>query len=391
MTTSQVPPDSPAMSAPTGPTPTGPAPAGTAPSTVSASSPLDAALADLVRDGTLTRFQADAVVVAWSAHAEAPSAHAEPALTAAAPTAPPQPALPAWRGRLLEAAVYLGAAFVLAAAGIMVGQQWDTFDRTVQIALISGLTALGLVAGLVVAVPVRPVRGAPLAPEHAIRRRSASVILTATAALASGATAVVLGDSEVTGVAAAGVALLVMALTEVVAPSVLSEMALFGAGFLLMATIPAALLPLPTGGAFDEHDWETRDLISGGLLMGFGATWAWVLVRWLRHRTLGVALGLALYLIGAMTTTGLTTTPAVVAMAVLAVATLLTYLRDPEWPWIAATVIASTALVFLIAGDTLGPAFAFLVAGLVLLGGVALAVLLQRRRARGAARVAHPS
>ena len=56
----------------------------------------------------------------------------------------------------------------------------------------SGLTILGvgsafwgLVAGLVVAVPVRPVRGAPLAPEHAIRRRSASVILTATAALAS--------------------------------------------------------------------------------------------------------------------------------------------------------------------------------------------------------------
>jgi LPXTG-motif cell wall-anchored protein len=99
-----------------------------------------------------------------------------------------------------------------------------------------------------------------------------------------------------------------------------------------------------------------------------------------------VTLGLALCLQAALQMAGTTNTAAAVALAALGVATLLTYLKDPTWPWVTATVVASTALVFLIAGETLGPAVAFLVAGLALLGGAAVVVLLRRRRAGSAGR-----
>jgi hypothetical protein len=221
---------------------------------------LQEALGDLLRAGTLDQDQVDAVVAAWSARARPAGA------TAPAPHAAP----PAWRGRALEAAVYLGAAFVLAAAAIVVGQQWSTFGRGMQIALVGGLSVLGLAAGLVLGLPVRPARGAALAPEHAIRRRSASVILTASAALVGATTLVVLGDAGRAGVWAVALALVVMVVTQVVAPSVLSELVLFAVATTLTGMTADLALPESRPGA-DEVDWESRTRIVAGTLLGFGA------------------------------------------------------------------------------------------------------------------------
>lgn len=343
---------------------------------------LTKALAGLVHDGTLTPAQADAVVAAWAARAdgEAPEA---PGPAASLP-ALAQRAAETWRTRLLEAAVYLGAAFVLAAVGIVVGQAWTGLSRGSQVVLAGGLTALGLMAGLVVGLPVRPTDPGPLDPAHAVRRRSASVVLTASAALAAGTLAVVLGDGTGTGVAAAAAALAVMVLCQVVAPSVLSELALFAAAALTVGAAAAAVVPMPDPYA-EPGAWDTRGRVVAGLLLGFAALWAWVLAARLRHRLVGVTVALVLAVGSSLALQGMTTAPAVVALTALAVATTVTYLRDPEWPWVTAAVVAATCAVFILAGETVGVAVAFLVAGLVLLGGVAVAVLLGRRRRRRAA------
>ena len=65
---------------------------------------------------------------------------------------------------------------------------------------------------------------------------------------------------------------------------------------------------------------------------------------------------------------------------VLAVAAVVTYLRDPLWAWVVGAVGAAFLAVVLVGNRTMGPALTFLVAGLVLLGGTAAAVVLGRRR-----------
>lgn len=342
------------------------------PREVPATDVLHDALADLVAAGTLTQDQADAVVRTVAAR------------SGQAPGAPPlgtpaTPARAAWRGRLLEAAVYLGAAFVLAAVGIMIGTSWSDIPKGVQITLVVGLTVLGLVAGLAVGLPVRPSPHAPLDPTHATRRRSASVILTATAGLATGATSVALGEGAATGAVAFGVGLAVMVLTQVVAPSVLSELALAGAGAAFVASTAAAVLPEP-GRDASASQWQFRERAIAACLLGFGALWAWVLARLLRHRLLGVSAGLVICVSAGLASSGAERSGAI-ALGLVALASVLTYLQDPEWPWITAGVVAATFAVFQVAGDALGVAVAFLAAGLVLLGGVAVVVILQRRRA----------
>ncbi|MBN9325467.1 MAG: hypothetical protein J0I87_00895, partial [Cellulomonas sp.] len=183
MTTTPVPPAGPALE-PSGGTP----PRG----------PVQAALAALVADGTLSRAQADAVLTAIAGAEVAPPgtspvvAPAVPTTVTAAPraasvAAPVAQPAPAWRGRLLEAGVYPGRVFVLAAVALVVQQSWSTISRGTQLLLAGGLTALAAVAGLLVGWPVRPQRtGAD--PRHAVRRRSASVVLTLAVALAAATT-----------------------------------------------------------------------------------------------------------------------------------------------------------------------------------------------------------
>ncbi len=360
------------------------------------STALDRALVDLVDSGTLTQQQAHAVTsaVATYAHPTAPEPVVEP-VRVPGPVPEPVPgsdapsgagaqggpAAGSWRDRLLEAAVYLGAALVLAAVAIVVGQQWGAMSRGLQIGLVTALTAVGLVAGLAVGYPVRPRWRGPLDPAVAVRRRSASVILTATAGLAAGTTAIVLDDERVGPVAATAAGLAVVLVAHVTAPSVLSELALFGTSLTLTGTAMDVFLPEP--GPLQQDGWAARERVIALTLLALGAIWAWGVSRALRHPLLAVSGGLGLSIVAAaMLQADGTTTAAALAMLAVAGATLITYLRDPAWPWVTATVVAATASVFLVAGDTLGPAVAFLVAGLALLGGVAVVVLLRRRRIR---------
>ena len=361
MTTTPVPPAGPALDPPGSTPPRG---------------PLEAALAALVADGTLSAGQAEAVLAAVT------RAGIGPLAAAPAPPAPPPPQGAAtWRGRLLEAAVYLGSAFVLAAVGVVVQQQWSGMSRGTQLLLAGGLTAVALAAGLAVAWPVRPHRALAGETGHGVRRRSGSVVLTLAVALATATTALVVQDGRWTPVAAATVALGLMVGVTLVAPSVLTELAVFAAGAALMVAIPDAVMPAPVDeGPGSTFDWAAVDVLRGGLLLGYGAVWAWGVSRLQPHRELGVALGVAATLIGAMTTAGRGEPLAAALLGVVAVAAVLTYLKDPAWPWVVGAVGAVFFAVVLVGNRTLGPALTFLVAGLVLLGGTAAAVVVGRRR-----------
>lgn len=373
MTTTPVPPAGPALE-PSGGTP----PRGS----------LQAALAALVADGTLSRAQADAVLTAVARSEAAPPGTTSVPITTASPAVQP---VPAWRGRLLEAGVYVGSAFVLAAAGLVVGHEWTGMSRGTQLLLAGGLTAVAAVAGLVVAWPVRSRRGVQDAGRHAVRRRSASVVLTLAAALATATTALVVTDGRWTAVAAAAVALALTVGVTVVAPSVLTELAVFGAGAALMVAVPDAAMPAPVGaGPASTFDWAAVDVLRGALLLAYGAVWAWGVSRRQPHRELGVALGLAAAVVGAMTTAGRGEPLAAGLLAVVALAAVLTYLKDPAWPWVVGAVGAVFFAVLLLGNRTLGPALTFLVAGVVLLGGTAAAVVVGRRRAGQAAGGADP-
>lgn len=270
---------------------------------------------------------------------------------------------------------------MLAAVGVVVQQQWTTMSRGAQLLLAAGLTVVALAAGVVVAWPVRP-HGGAAPPGHAVRRRSGSVVLTLGVALATATIAFVVTDGRWNLFAAAAVAVVLTVGVVLVAPSVLAELALFAAGAALMVSVPDVAMPGPAQeGPGSTFDWAAVDLLRGGLLLAFGAGWAWGASRRLAHRELGVALGLAATVIGAMTTAGRGEPLAAALLGVVAVAAVLTYLKDPVWPWVVGAVGAVFFAVVLVGNRTLGPALTFLVAGLVLLGGTAAAVLVGRRRA----------
>lgn len=337
------------------------------------------ALDRLVADGTLSAVQAEAVAAALERAAAQPSG-APPGTLPAAPADVAQPA-PTWRGRLLEAAVYLGSAFVLAAVGLVVQQSWSTMSRGTQLLLAGGLTAAAAVAGLLVGWPVRP-QHEGAGTRRAVRRRSASVVLTLAVALAVATTLLLVREERWSGVVAAGVALVLMVGVHLLAPTVVTQVAVFVAGAALTGTVPDAVWPVPRVEVPDgTYDWARTDLTRGLLLFGYGLVWAWLVSRRLPHRELGVALGLTVAVIGAPTTAGRGVPVAAVLLGVLAVAAVVTYLRDPLWTWLVGAVGATFFAVVLVGSRTMGPALTFLVAGLVLLGGTAAAVVVGRRRA----------
>lgn len=144
------------------------------------STPLEQALARLVADGTLTGDQARAV---------AREVAALPAT--AAPQAPHAPSRdrdrPAWTTLVAEIGGYVGGAFVLAAALVLVGPNWDRFGTLARTAILGvpGLVLLAAAAGVLATTaggwPVHHRRGT------GPRRRLAAALVVVGGALAAGA------------------------------------------------------------------------------------------------------------------------------------------------------------------------------------------------------------
>lgn len=325
---------------------------------------LAAALDSLVTQGTISPEQRAAILVEVSGRSVAP----------APPVAAPSAAARHRRSLsevLIEAGLYVGGALVIAAAAVLVAQNWGSMSLGVQIASL-GLTAL-VAGGIALVVS----HGA--APGSA-RRRLAGVLFAGSAISAAGTVVLLVGeDATFTGPAAFGVALVVMVAAHLVASSTITELGMFVASFGLVQTTIEMFRP-----ASDDFSYEMTgfDRYAPLAVVLFGVSWALVVSRRLAHKELAVFLGMAIALMSALPIIGEGSSRAVgmVTMAVLAALGFWRFLADGSWPWLAAAIVSVTALVFWAVGGADRPALAILVAGLVMLGSSALGMLVARRR-----------
>jgi hypothetical protein len=333
--------------------------------------PLEDALETLVSRGTISPDQRAAILA--EVGGRMPTAAVDlPAAGARAPATAPTRHRRSLSEVLIEVGLYVGGTLVIAAAVVLVAQNWGSMSLGVQIASF-GVTAL--VAGgvaLVVAHGAGP---------GSARRRLAGVLFVGAAISAAGTTALLVGeDTDFTGIAAFTVALAVMVGAHLVASSTITELGMFVATFGLVQTTVEAFRPEAVSDFYDEV--TTYDRYSPLALVLFGGLWALVVSRRLVHRELAVLAGMVVALMGALPIIGenSTRTVGMVVMALLAGLGFWRFLVEGYWPWLAAAIASVTALVFWAVGGADRPALAILVAGLVMLGSSAMGMLVARRR-----------
>jgi hypothetical protein len=316
--------------------------------------------------GALDRLQADG---RWSPYHAAALLQELDRATSTPPTAPAASSPAPLGNRLAEAAGYVGAVLVGAAGAVLAGEHWDELGRAGRVAILLGVTVVLAAAAVAVAL-VRPGGAAALRqPARAVRRRLASTALTIAAATAAGAVGNLVTDHDFSiGMAAA---VLVLAATQWLAPSAVSE------------TAGLAAVALLVGSVLDEAQAPATAFV--GTLIAVGLAWAalaWTPV--LTVPTLGLALGLALALYWGAVAAFYGTQPeeglGIAVLVLMAAAGLAGYVRTGRWPLAAAAAVALTVLVFRLTSDSLGAPVALLLTGLVLLGMGAI-VLVRRRAA----------
>ena len=271
--------------------------------------------------------------------------------------------------RLAEAAGYAGAVLVGAAGAVLAGQHWHELGRSGRVAVLLAVTLVLAGTGIAVAL-VRPGGAAALRePAQAVRRRLASTALTIAAATAAGTVGNLVTNHAF--LLATGTVVLVLAGTEWLAPSAVSETA----GLAAVALLAAAVL----------EETGALDPVFLGTLVAVGVGWAalaWTPV--LTVPTLGLTLGLGLALYWGAVAAFYGTQPeealGIAVLVLLAAAGLAGYVRTSRWPLAAAAAVALTVLVFRLTTDSLGAPVALLLTGLLLLGMGAL-VLVRRRAA----------
>jgi hypothetical protein len=329
--------------------------------------PLEEALEALVTRGTISGDQRAAILAEVGGRIDA----TEPPSIPPAATATPARHRRSLSEVLIEVGLYVGGALVIAAAVVLVAQNWGSMSLGVQIASL-GVTAL-------VAGGVALVVGHGAAPGSA-RRRLAGVLFVGAAMSAAGTTALLIGDTEFAGVAAFAVALCVMVGAHLVAPSIITELGMFVAGFGMVQTAIEAFRPEPISDSYDEI--SRYDRYAQLAVVVYGVLWALGVSRRLAHRELAVFVGMALALMSALPIIGQESSRPVgmVTMALLAALGFWRFLADGYWPWLAAAIASVTALVFWAVGGADRPALAILVAGLVMLGSSALGMLVAKRR-----------
>jgi hypothetical protein len=327
-----------------------------------------AALRRLQAAGTLSTDQVSAVLQELDrAAGHAPDAGSDAAPPTAGRAAGRAPG--ARLGWLAEAAAYAGAALVLIAGAVLVGQQWDGLGRPGRVAVLTAVALVLAVAGAAVATArpggVRALRR----PEHAARRRLASTLLAGAVAAIAGTAAVLVPSSP--ALAAGIVAVVAVVAAQRIAPSAVTETAALGSVCLLAAAVltetAATAVPAVLTFAVVGAGWL--------LLVRAGAFTVPTLATVLGLTVLTVAAGTGAFTEAPVRTVGL------VLLAAQAAGCLAAFVRAGRWPSAAAAVAALVLMVLRVTGDSLGPVVAVLIAGLALLGSGAAMLLVRTGRA----------
>ncbi|MET8154058.1 DUF2157 domain-containing protein [Actinoplanes sp. NPDC049668] len=291
----------------------------------------------------------------------------------------PEPSRDGGLRRLLgEIAGYVGAAFVVGACLLFLGDEWDSLGRLGRFAILGGMAVALFAAGLAVWWNAMSADrdGRTASPGDDLHRRLASTLFTgaavaaafaAYASLESGANGYETYVAQAPFVASvAGLA--VVAVGYLLARTALGQLGTAVAAFSVYATL-LELIDVPY-----QHE-------SGVLGLGTAALGAlWAVLAWrgvVAERRLGLAIAVALALIGAQLMviesgqgwdlSGYLLTALVAGVCFTAYAML----RD--WVLLAGGVVGATVVVpevlYEVTGGSLGPSGVMLVAGVTLLLG----------------------
>ncbi len=264
------------------------------------------------------------------------------------------------RRRMAEIAGYVGAAFVVGAAGLFFANEWGTLGHDGQVAVLGGITLVLLAAAL--AVVAAGGRRALTLPAGQVRRRLASVLATAGAGTAGFTVGLlVTGDGSEAVLAGAATALAVTLAGYRVTPSVVGQSGAAVASFVVITSgldvLGATDQPVPMGLAV---------LALGLIWLALAETQVWHEVE------SGRVMSAVLVVVGAqLPVFGDHSWVGYVATAVVGVAAFVGYVVRPAWPYLAAGVVALTLAVPEALTDwtsgSLGPAGILLATGVTLL------------------------
>lgn len=288
------------------------------------------------------------------------------------PAASEQPA--PLRRRLAEVAGYVGGAFVVAAAGLFFGNEWNDLSRLTRLGLLGGIAIL-LAAGAMVLVLTAGGLRAMWSDGQPVRRRLAGMLFTGAAASAAFAVSLQVADAvggqNSQPVLVGGLTFaIVAALGYFAAPTVLGQLAIATGVFLV---VPSAL----------DISGDVNEVPFGLLVLALGV--AWVVLSeygvW-READAALVIGPVLVFVGAQIPIVGTEAVAYMATALVAVAAFAVYVVRHSWPYLATGVVAVTvavpeALVDLTDGS-LGSAGVLLVTGLTLIGAALLGLRLRK-------------
>ncbi|HEX6248569.1 MAG TPA: hypothetical protein VFZ64_11915 [Nocardioidaceae bacterium] len=285
------------------------------------------------------------------------------------------------RRRLAELAGYVGGAFVVAAAGLFLADQWPNLSVAQRVGLLGGITVLLLAAGLA----VRRTGGGIQAlsgEQQQVRRRLASVLFTAGAAAGAATTVVWLIDlieqrgtemTEGNWIGLGGsLVLIVLALGGyLLAHSLLGQLAVaLGAAY----AVPFAL------GVAEVED----PIVIGIVVLVVGAVWLVLAERGAWHELVPArVIGSLFVLVGAQIPIG-SDQPWVAYLLTILVAGVgfAMYVGRRAWPYLAVGVVGVTLAVPEALMDwtegSLGTAGVLLVAGVTLLGASLLGLRLRK-------------
>jgi hypothetical protein len=330
---------------------------------------LQAALARLVADGTLTADQAHAVLVE------------------ALPSRPTEPGRPSWTALLSEIGGYVGGAFVVAAVAVFTGPNWDRISLGGRVAVFAVPALLLVVAAFLLA---RSTPGGWTFAEVSgttARRRLVAVLLLVAAGLGGGVAAV-LNDVVDDGLVFFGTALVLTAAGYVVCRGFVLH-----AAMALAAAMTSSSLVMEIIDTSSEASWETEQMWVGLVLLMVAVLWAALsLAGVLAEQALGLlAAGVIGFVAGEILANGAEGQEwmGYLVLAVLAAAGLLGYIRLHYVGLLAVGVVALATVVPQAVIDytegALGAAGALLVTGLSIVGASAAGLRLRKEVTEDAA------
>ncbi|PZS20101.1 MAG: hypothetical protein DLM57_02415 [Pseudonocardiales bacterium] len=279
------------------------------------------------------------------------------------------------RVRWAEGGGYFGAALTAAAGLELVGQSWDSFDRSGHVALLGGIGLTLLVAGAVIGgVTIAGLRAVGHTGSSARRRLVSTLFTFASVPVAAAVAVFMVGEHSGAAIAASGAGLAVAGIGYALVPSLLGQLVTWLGAYAVLSSV------IDKTGSDDYHVQAVQGALA---ILVLGVVWAGLArVKVFAETYTAYGVGAASALNGAQTLLSDERTWSYALTALVAVACFAGFGAARNW-LVLATGMLATLLVVPEAladwtGSDVGGAVGFLIVGVATLAASSLG--LGRRR-----------